>query len=270
MRQTLCMQAIEIWDRANETVKAVAWPGVVAFGMLLFRTKLGELFQRLREAATPAGTMKFDPSEQGAADLAIAVSAGSLVEKVKAEVERTSEIASGQQSGDGALAASTIDMRGIKEDVEAVITTSFSAGFSAAHSVLGQRDRLEASRSAVRPVITWSESTPLVGYWSAEPGSDVPEDLLDYMVATGERDAAEHRMNEISTQVDELDAGAVKGTDDGVRKSLLVEYAQLASDRNAAMAKLLMLSAKVAAFQGSVATPGVLATFRSPDRPKSS
>jgi hypothetical protein len=177
MRQTQRMQGIEIWNKINESAEAIAWPVVVAFGMILFRTKLGELFQRLREAATPAGTLTFDRSGESAASAKMTASAGSLVETVKAELEAASNVPDGVE-GDGASATRPgVDMRELQQDVEDVITTSFQAGYLAARNLSTGGERLKRG-PVPTPEIVWDGSKPRVGGYAVNGSAATEADLI--------------------------------------------------------------------------------------------
>ncbi|TDC30976.1 hypothetical protein [Kribbella albertanoniae] len=156
------MEAVEIWNKINESARIFAWPGVVVFTVILFKAKLGSLLQRLREADTPAGTVKFDPSDQSAANSLMEASASSLVETVKAEIEAASK-AGGETPAP--IVEERLDLREIKDEVEDLITTSFAAGFDAARKVDPSSDRMRKAATP-SPVITWNGSEPQVAGYS--------------------------------------------------------------------------------------------------------
>ncbi|MEV4261097.1 hypothetical protein [Kribbella sp. NPDC049584] len=157
------MQGVEIWNQINESARVVVWPAVVVLGLILFRTKLGDVVQRLREADTPVGTMKFDPSEQIAANQDISKSAGILVETVRAQIE---EAARPSDETEDAVSAvpTTARLEDLKKDVEAVISASFTAGYEAAQYNESHNWHLKEGRIP-SPLIEWEGSVPQVaGY----------------------------------------------------------------------------------------------------------
>lgn len=162
------MQGVEIWNKINESAKVIAWPGVVTFAIVLFRARLGELFQRVREAVTPAGSVRFDPSAQAVANLGITRSAGSLVETVKSEIHAAQTRGENLEldgEGDESAAKPPIDLSEIRDEINALITASFQAGFNAAPQAHRMGSGVFKAGLGPRPMISWEGSLPeVVGY----------------------------------------------------------------------------------------------------------
>ncbi|WP_405056830.1 hypothetical protein OG474_29320 [Kribbella sp. NBC_01505] len=197
------MHGVEIWDKVNESAKVIVWPGVVAFAMVLFRARLSELFKRLREAATPAGTVKFDPSEVEATS-AIAASAGALVERIEAEIQSGAEpLGEGPQAAESSEAR-TVDLREIRDDVEAVIKTSFAAGYRSGRSAEKHGSRADW---IAYPIIRWIGSTPTVkGTRHKNPEAEVPEEFMSWLDAVDERGDVEDRVEQLTAEIRSLEA----------------------------------------------------------------
>jgi hypothetical protein len=157
------MSGVDIWNQINESVRTVVWPLVVLLGLLLFRAKLGDVVQRLREADTPIGMMKFDPTVQLAANREIAESASSLVSSVQAEIDGLTQ-SSGESGELAGVERSTVGISHIKGDIEEVITASFIAGFEASKSIDARSWRMTHG-GVPSPIVQWDDSVPrVVGY----------------------------------------------------------------------------------------------------------
>jgi hypothetical protein len=131
-------------------------------GLILFRTRLGEVVQRLREADTPVGTMRFDPSEQQAANQSIAESAHALVETVRTELAGHGRP---PLEGDDLNGADRhIELRDVEAEVETLIRSSFAAGFELSKLFEANNVQIMEGRTPA-PVIQWEAAGPrVVGY----------------------------------------------------------------------------------------------------------
>ncbi|WP_405059165.1 hypothetical protein OG474_41460 [Kribbella sp. NBC_01505] len=241
------MQAAEIWDKINESTAVIAWPAVVAFGMILFRRRLGELFQRLREAVIPGGSMKFDPGAQIAANQGIARSGGTLVAGLRAGIEaaqRQDDPATNGDSNDESSSQRAPDMHEIKDDVEDLISASFKAGFSSANTMRRMGVEVQPSR-AVEPVIEWNGSVPTVrGYrhydaFVEEPGLAV----VELMSIESERAAIEAEAGYIDAQIEELQKAERDG---GITELRRLELAERLAKRAMLRMNTLDLDARLA------------------------
>ncbi|MGW1341384.1 hypothetical protein ACWCOV_10055 [Kribbella sp. NPDC002412] len=156
------MQGVEIWNQINKSAEVVVWPAVVMLGLILFRTRLGEVVQRLREADTPVGTMRFDPSEQQAANQSIAESAHALVETVRTELAGHGRP---PLEGDDLNGVDRhIELRGVEAEVETLIRSSFAAGFELSKLFDANNVQIMEGRTPA-PVIQWEAAGPrVVGY----------------------------------------------------------------------------------------------------------
>lgn len=135
---------------------------VVVLGLVLFRTKLGEVVQRLREADTPVGTMRFDPSDQAGSNQGITESASTLVETVRTGLESAGD--SDPEGWNPNAVGKGWGMQDIQDDVEAVIRASFAAGFRLSKAFDSQGVQIDRGRTP-SPMIEWESSTPqVVGY----------------------------------------------------------------------------------------------------------
>jgi len=195
MRHTLYMHGVEIWSQINESARIVAWPCVVVLGLLVFKTKLGGVVQRLREADTPVGSMKFDPSNQLTANRSIAVAGSALVETLRAEIADTADVkAEGQSPA----------LEDIEGDVEAVIKASFAAGFDLARAFHSKDLHIDEGRSPA-PVIEWEAGTPLVtGYELYVP---------DYAALRKNFESLRERLDEILVTIPDL-GGAISALEE--------------------------------------------------------
>jgi hypothetical protein len=213
IRQTQRMQGVEIWNKVNESAEVIVWPGVVTFALILFRARLGELFKRLREAATPAGTMRFDPDGSGTADVELAVSASTLVENVMAASQLSESAESDEADRQAAL-----DMREIKEDVEQVIRAAFAAGFGA--SRYSVTHGLKEGRSP-RPSIVWEGSIPKVTGFAVDGRETLVGDsrIVDYFVAQARERSASERIDLLRKRIEELEDLMEEARDDDVLRT---------------------------------------------------
>jgi hypothetical protein len=185
------VQGVEIWEQINQSARVVAWPGVVVLGLILFRTKLGEVVQRLREADTPVGTMKFDPSEQVAANQSIADSARALVATVRTELAVAGRSSAEHDDFKGVERPN--ELQDIEAEVEAVIRTSFAAGFELSKLFDANNVQIIDGRTPA-PVIEWETGEPrVVGYELNIPDYAVLRDSFEKVGADLDRLGDLHR-----------------------------------------------------------------------------
>lgn len=180
------MQGMEVWKQINESARIVVWPGVVALALVLFRTKLGEVAQRLREADTPVGTMRFDPSNQLNANRGIAETGGALVETLRAELAGAAPSEEDEEPGTDAEPPVLQD---VEADVDAVIRASFAAGFELSRLFQTNDVHIDEGRSPA-PVIEWESGAPRVtGYEMYVPDYTPLRTSLEQALEHAERSA---------------------------------------------------------------------------------
>ncbi len=245
------MQGTEIWSKVNESAEIIAWPGVVTFGIILFRTKLGELFQRLREAVTPAGSVKFDPSSQTLANFDIARAAGSLIETVRGEIEdaqaRTGSV-EGTEEGQGLAATPSMNLKEIRGEVEDLIRASFRAGFDAApraHQLAG--GRFKEGRGP-EPMISWKGPVPeVVGYSVSGSDREIPtSEALEWFLVRDQIIKDEAREVELAARVSDLMGRLAEvGDSEPSVAALQAELSTAQGDRRRVQARLVEAQRKL-------------------------